>query len=76
MRENRTYTHASTGVQEVSRHTDAFEASVIIDAQSIQADVPDQTLVLICERMVTICESGNTLYFKEKVLQSSSLPLH
>lgn len=53
--ENRTYAHASAGVQQVSRHTDAFKASVIIDAQSIEADVPDQTLVLVCERMETIC---------------------
>lgn len=43
-----TYTHASTGVQQVSRFTDAFEAAVFIDTQSIEAHVPDQTLVLVC----------------------------
>lgn len=41
------YTHASTGVQQVSRFTDAFEAAVFIDTQSIEAHVPDQTLVLV-----------------------------
>lgn len=43
-----TYTHASTGVQQVSRFTDAFEAAIFIDTQSVEAHIPDQTLVLIC----------------------------
>lgn len=50
-----TYTHASTGVQKISRHADAFKAAVIIDAESVEADVPDQTLVLVCERMEAVC---------------------
>lgn len=41
------YTHASTRVQQVSRFTDAFEAAILIDAQSIEAHVPDQTLILV-----------------------------
>lgn len=44
-----TYTHASTGVQQESRFTDAFEATIFIDTESIEAHVPDQTLVLVCE---------------------------
>lgn len=48
-----TYTHASTGVQEESRFTDAFEAAIFIDTQSIEAHVPDQTLVLVCECIET-----------------------
>lgn len=40
-KENGTYAHASAGVQQESRHADALEASVIIDAQSVEADVPD-----------------------------------
>lgn len=43
-----TYTHASTGVEQEPRFTDAFEAAVFIDAKSIEAHVPDQTLVLVC----------------------------
>lgn len=43
-----TYTHASTGVKQESRFTDAFEAAIFIDTQSIEAHVPDQTLVLVC----------------------------
>lgn len=41
------YTHASTGVQQESRFTDTFEASVFVDAQSIQTHVPDETFILI-----------------------------
>lgn len=41
------YTHASTGVQQESRFTNAFEAAIFIDAQTIEAHVPDQTLVLV-----------------------------
>lgn len=44
-----TYTHASTGVQQISRFADAFEAAIFIDTESIEAHVPDQTLVLVCE---------------------------
>lgn len=42
-----TYTHAPTAVQQESRFTDAFEAAVFVDTQSVKAHVPDQTLVLV-----------------------------
>lgn len=42
-----TYTHAPTAVQQESRFTDAFEAAVFVDTQSIEAHVSDQTLVLV-----------------------------
>ncbi len=43
-----TYTHASTGVQKESGFTDAFEAAIFIDAQSVKAHIPDKTLILVC----------------------------
>lgn len=42
-----TYTHAPTAVQQESRLTDAFEAAVFVDAQSVKAHVPDQAFVLV-----------------------------
>lgn len=41
------YTHAPARVQQISRFTDAFKAPIFVYAQSIQAHVSDQTLVLI-----------------------------
>lgn len=41
------YTHAPARVQQISRFTDAFETSIFIYAQPVQAHVSDQALVLV-----------------------------
>ena len=43
-----TNTHASTGVKQVSKFADAFEAAIFINTESIEAHVPNQTLILVC----------------------------
>lgn len=53
--EKLTYTHAPAAVQQESRFTDAFEAAIFIDTQSIKAHVPDQTLVLVWRFKGNIC---------------------
>lgn len=45
-----TYTHASTGVEQEAGFTDALEAAVVVDTQSVEAHVSDQTLVHVCGR--------------------------
>lgn len=48
-----TNTHAPAGVEVESRFTDAFEAAIFIDAQSIEAHVPDETLIHVCGQRET-----------------------
>lgn len=62
--DKRTYTHASAGVEIEPRFTDASEAPIFIDAQSIEAHVPDQTLIQVCgqreTKWFTLVYSSNT----------------
>lgn len=43
-----TDTHPAAGVQQEAWFTDALKAAVLVDAQTVQTHVPDETLVLVC----------------------------
>ena len=65
MCETHTYAVTSGAVQEKASFADAFEASIIVKADSIQTDVPNLTLIGICTHTDTEISSpagnqGNT----------------
>lgn len=54
-------THASTGVKQESRFTDAFEAAIFIYTQPIEAHVPDQTLILVLTVFAICCNLKSSI---------------